>query len=493
MSKSSTKYQVPSTQYPVPSTPHPAPSTQHPAPSTQYPAPNVKLKTKLMYTAVPVLGKDRIDILDSLRGIAVLGILLMNIPYFALPDPTQFTDLIVLNEMGTINEKVWFVISWIFNGTQRALFALLFGAGIILFTQRQEQKTSGPLSADYFFRRNLWLMVFGLFNFYFLLWLGDYLLPYACCALILYTFRRMSPRSLLIAAGVCLLLMVGRENLDLYRNKNIITKGEQVAKLDTSITKLNSEQIEQLNAMKAFKERSTIESRKKIVEKSLKKVRGNYGNFYKYQTERGMEIFLYLAYYEIWSLLLFMFIGMAFYKNGVLTGKVSSGIYWWMVIIGLAVGLALTWYKIQLMIHHEFNRYEYTRNLVFNITEIGRVLRALGIFGIIMLMYKSGWFKWFFSLTRPVGQMAFTNYLGQSFLMGLFFYGIGFGMFGKLQRYEIYYVVAVTWVVQIIFSHIWLHFFQFGPLEWVWRQLTYWKRFPLTANKKVTPGKEIQL
>ena len=83
---------------------------------------------------------------------------------------------------------------------------------------------------------------------------------------------------------------------------------------------------------------------------------------------------------------------------------------------------------------------------------------------------------------RPVGQMAFTNYLGQSFLMGLLFYGIGFGMFGKLQRYEIYYVVGITWIVQIIFSHIWLHYFQFGPLEWIWRQLTYWKRFPLRRN-----------
>jgi uncharacterized protein len=437
-----------------------------------------------MQTAIPVLGKERIDILDSLRGIAVLGILLMNIPYFALPDPTQFYDLIVLNELGTINEKVWLVITWIFNGTQRALFALLFGAGIILFTQRQEQKVAVPLSADYFFRRQLWLMAFGLFNFYILLWIGDYLFPYACCGMLLYTFRNVSAKSLLTGAAVCLLLMVARENLDLLRNKNIIYQGEQVAKLDTTVNKLSQTQKQQLDDMKTFKQRSTIDSRKKQMEVSLNMVRGNYSNLYKYQVNRGMDIFISLVYYQIWSLLLFMFIGMAFYKNGVLTGTADSKIYWLMFIIGLGGGLLLSWYRIELMIDYQFNRYEYTKNSLFNFSEIGRALRALGLFALIMLLYKSGWFKWLFALTRPVGQMAFTNYLAQSFLMGVFFYGVGFGMFGKLQRYEIYYVVAVTWVVQIIFSHIWLRYFQFGPLEWIWRQLTYWKKLPIRHSNR---------
>ena len=115
---------------------------------------------------------------------------------------------------------------------------------------------------------------------------------------------------------------------------------------------------------------------------------------------------------------------------------------------------------------------------MFEYYEISRAFRSLGIFGLIMLMYKSGWFKWFFALLRPVGQMAFTNYLMQSLLVGLFFYGVGFGMYGKLQRFEIYYVVGATWLLQIIWSHIWLRYFRFGPLEWAWRSLTYWKRQP---------------
>jgi uncharacterized protein len=101
-----------------------------------------------------------------------------------------------------------------------------------------------------------------------------------------------------------------------------------------------------------------------------------------------------------------------------------------------------------------------------------------------MLLYKSGWFKWLFALTRPVGQMAFTNYLMQSVLCGLFFYGFGLGMIGKLQRYELYYVVAAVWIIEICWSHLWLKYFRFGPLEWSWRSLTYWKIQPLKREIK---------
>src|SRR5687768_9495165 len=153
-----------------------------------------------MQASTPILQNERIDILDSLRGIAVLGILLMNIPYFALPSPAQFWDLVVMNEMGTINEKVWLVVTGVFNGTMRALFCVMFGAGIILFTTRQEKKNSGVLSADYYHRRHLWLILFGLIHCYVLLWPGDYLFLYGCCGLLLFTFRRLSAKGLLIAA-----------------------------------------------------------------------------------------------------------------------------------------------------------------------------------------------------------------------------------------------------------------------------------------------------
>jgi uncharacterized protein len=170
---------------------------------------------------------------------------------------------------------------------------------------------------------------------------------------------------------------------------------------------------------------------------------------------------------------------MAFFKLGILTGTAATRIYWLLFIVGLSFGLPIAYYWMKAWVDANYSDYEWTKKAGLQVYAISRTLRSLGFFGLIMLMYKSGWFKWLFALMRPVGQMAFTNYLMQSFLCGLFFYGIGFGMFGKLERYQIYYVVASVWVIEIIWSHIWLKYFQFGPLEWLWRSLTYWKRQPL--------------
>lgn len=427
--------------------------------------------------AAPVSQSERIVLLDSLRGIAILGILLMNIPGFGLPEPA-YRDPSVLNEWDSINFQTWYFIEFFPEGSQRALFSMLFGAGIILFLSRQEKKNEGLWPADYFFRRQLWLLVFGLFNAYVLLWMWDILFHYACIGMIMFAFRRMSPKGLLIAAFICLLLQTVRENVDVYRDKKVITKGELIAKIDTTVTKLTDQQKEELGAMTGFKEKSTQKEKLKKMEKSTKSVRGDYFGFYEYQSERSFRTEVFYLYYMAWDILLFMFLGMAFYKTGIIQGQASSKIYWGLFIGGLGIGLLLSYFRLKPLIDFKFNEFDYIKNVQFEFYELSRAFRSIGIFGLIMLMYKSGWFKWFFALLRPVGQMAFTNYLMQSLLVGLFFYGIGFGMFGKLERYEIYYVVGATWLLQIIWSHIWLRFFRFGPLEWCWRSLTYWKRQP---------------
>ena len=138
----------------------------------------------------PVSQQERITILDSLRGIAILGILLMNIPSFGLPGGVSH-DPSVLNEHG-VNYSTWYLINWIPEGTQRALFSMLFGAGIILFTSRLENRLNGTLPLDYFIHRQLWLMVFSLFDVFVLLWNGDILLDYACLGLIMVAFRKLS-------------------------------------------------------------------------------------------------------------------------------------------------------------------------------------------------------------------------------------------------------------------------------------------------------------
>ena len=101
-----------------------------------------------------------------------------------------------------------------------------------------------------------------------------------------------------------------------------------------------------------------------------------------------------------------------------------------------------------------------------------------------MLVFRSGRLSWLMKALSAVGQMAFTNYLMQSIICTLFFFGYGLGYYGHLKFHQIYYVVASVWIFQMIFSVIWLKYFRFGPFEWVWRSLTYWKKQPLKISVK---------
>lgn len=429
----------------------------------------------------PVSQQERIVILDSLRGFAILGILLMNIPSFALPPPVNH-DPSVLNEWGSIDFTTWFVVDLVPEGTQRAIFSMLFGAGILLFIGGKEKRLDGMMPADYFFRRQLWLIVFSLFDVFVLLWSGDILLDYACFGMIMFAFRNLPPKRLLIGAAFCFIFMLARENRNLYLDKETIHRGELVAAIDTTKTKLSLIQKDQLTAMQDFKKRNSVESKLKRMEKNIKKNTGSYKVLYEYRTSRYIDDLVQYLFLGLWDVLLFMFMGMAFLKMGILTGQASVKIYLWMTVIGLGVGLTISYFRLQQMIDAKFNWYDYTKQVWFSSYELSRTFRSIGIFGFIMLLYKSGLFKWLFALLRPVGQMAFTNYLMQSLMCGLFFYGVGLGMFGKLQRHEIYYVVAAVWAIQIIYSNIWLYFFRFGPMEWAWRSLTYWKKQPMKKN-----------
>jgi uncharacterized protein len=431
-----------------------------------------------LQSAAPTSQGERIVLLDSLRGIAVLGILMMNIPGFSMPRIAYFVP--TLGDFSGANYYMWYGVEWFLEGSQRAIFSMLFGAGVLLFVSRLEDRTPGLMPAEYFLRRQLWLLVFGLFNAYVLLWFWDILFHYAIFGIMLFAFRRMKPRNLLIAAFACLLLQTARENLDLYRDKKTISRGIAISKIDTTKTPLTPFQKDRLGEYEELKASNTMESKKNRMERNLRDVQGPYETLYNNHSAASMRgetegVFHFLFF----DVILFMFIGMAFYKSGVLLGQSKASLYWLLFAGGLGIGLLLSYFRLQPQLRYKFDYFIEAQNISFQFYEISRTFRALGIFGGIMLLYKSGVFKWLFALMRPVGQMAFTNYLAQSLMCGLFFYGVGFGFFGKLQIYQTYYVVAAVWVIQIIWSHIWLHYFRFGPMEWLWRSLTYWKWQPI--------------
>ena len=433
--------------------------------------------------AVPVAQSERFFTLDMIRGIAVLGILLMNMPIFSTPESIAF-DPSVLNEMGTINYRIWYAVTWIFDGTQRALFSLLFGAGIVLFVSRLEKKFNGLAPADYFFRRQLWLILFSLIDVYILLWNGDILLDYACYGMLLFVFRNLSPRALIVAAVMCSLLMTARENRNLYHTKSMIEKGEAIVAMDTSVTKLTFLQKEALNGMQELKSRSAPEAKLKQAKEDIEKMTGSFASMYEARTSSYANGLVKFIYFSLWDVLTFMLLGMAFFKLGILTGTVRTHVYTWMCVVGLGVGLILSWLQIEFAIANRFNSYDILKNLPFSFHELARTPRAIGILGLIMLLYKSNLLKWIFAAMRPVGQMAFTNYLMQSLICGVLFNAYGFKLYGQLERYETYLVVLYIWIFQVIFSNVWMRYFLFGPFEWAWRSLTYWKRQPFVRGRE---------
>ena len=290
----------------------------------------------------------------------------------------------------------------------------------------------------------------------------------------------------MICAIVSTMLMFAVHQNFHYKDKAIIAKGEAVAALDTTKVKLTEKQQADLTAMNSFKEEVSKEAKVKSMNKETAAVLGTYEELYKDRTDKVVRQEMRYSYYYIWDILMFMFFGMAFYKNGFLLGKSKTTTYLLVCLIGLGLGLTISYVNISALIKSGFNEYDFVKNNSFNLYDVSRLFRAFGFLGLVMLLYKSNWFKWFFELMRPVGQMAFTNYLLQSIIGMFYFYGIGFGMFGKLQRYETYIYVGVVWLFEIILSHIWLRYFRFGPFEWAWRSLTYWKLQPFVREKSVS-------
>ena len=175
-------------------------------------------------TNAPVVSAQRISSLDVIRGVALLGILLMNITNFGLP--FAYFDPHNAGGADGLNFLTWQITSLFFEGTMRGLFSILFGAGVILMTSRAEARDPSVAVADIYFRRNLWLIAFGLIHAWLMLFTGDILYIYGIVGLFLFTFRHVAPRKLILL-GVFVLATTGMKdiywNLQDVRN-HILTK-----------------------------------------------------------------------------------------------------------------------------------------------------------------------------------------------------------------------------------------------------------------------------
>ena len=439
------------------------------------------------HTVSPLRKKERILFLDCVRGIALLGILLMN--SMAQSQSHLFYEHMNLNQSITgLNFYAWVVERGFFEGTMRGLFSILFGAGTVLLLNRLQKQKPGLEPADIFYRRMLWLLVFGLINAFLFLWPGDILYPYALLGLLLFPFRNWQPKKLMWAALLLLALGTYRENMSLYDNKEIIHNGKVAESMESKKQKLTDKQKGDLGRWHGFKEENTSEG---MMKKAMEETKGtqekskSYVGMVRHYRDINMMIQSVFFYNSWWDILMFFFIGMALFKSGYIEGKKSTGLYVAVTVIGIGIGVFLNYLLLRNQYANKFDMVIFTEKWDFSYYQVRRLFQTLGYLSLLILLYKVIPFRKIMGIFAPVGQMAFTNYLMQSIIMSTIF--LGMGWFGKLQRYEIYYVVAGVWIFQIIFSHIWLRYFLFGPFEWLWRSLTYEHKQPFLKGRRYTP------
>lgn len=424
----------------------------------------------------PVSAKERISSVDVIRGVALLGILLMNIISFGLPGQAYMDPTVAGGATGA-NLAFWLVNQILFEGKMRAIFSMLFGAGVIILTSRAENRGGEARAgiADIYYRRTLWLFAFGLLHAYFI-WVGDILYSYGLVGLMLYPLRKAAPKYLIVAGLALLSVLVP---INISEGQSIRSMRAEAAKADADAAAGKTLTDEQREAQKAWTEKlKQLKPPAAEIAKEIKDHRSGYWTLFPRRArEAGNFESVFFYHFIFFDVAGMMLLGMAFMKLGVFSAARTYQFYWAMVLGGYGIGIPVNAYVGYRNIAGHFEPAAMAIN--FSFYDLGRLTVALGHVGLVMLLVKTGALRWLSSRLAAVGQMALTNYLMHSMVCTLIFNGYGLGWFGQLQRYQLLYIVFGLWTFQLIASPIWLGNFLFGPMEWVWRSLTYWHKQPM--------------
>ncbi|HJR42515.1 MAG TPA: DUF418 domain-containing protein [Gemmatimonadaceae bacterium] len=403
----------------------------------------------------PLAERARIGSLDVLRGAALLGILVMNIQAFSMPgaaymNPTAYGDL------GGANWLVWLGGHLLFDQKMMAIFTMLFGAGILIFAG----KGGDPARALSLHRRRmLWLLLFGLLHAH-LFWYGDILFSYAVVGLLAYRFRDRPPTEL-IRKGIIILCVAPFIGVA----------------IGLSMRYWPTEAVAQFAGNAWAPSDSAV----------AREVGAYRGGWTRQAAVRTPTAFMFetiaLLIFVGWRVWGVMLLGMALLKLGILDGTRPPRSYARMAALGFGIGVPLV--ALGVWLHHSTGwNARYSMFFIGQINYFASIPVALGWIGLVLLAYTTRTLTGLTTRLAAVGRMAFTNYILQTLICITIFYGHAFGLFGSVARVGQIGIVVAIWVLQLVLSPIWLRHFQYGPLEWAWRSLTYGSRQPL---KRATP------
>lgn len=405
----------------------------------------------------PVQQTERIQIVDILRGFALFGILFVNMTIFSRP--IQAILFPVDPDTPWFDRGAAWLIHFLGEGKFYALFSLLFGLGLTLQMERIERR--GGRFVPLYLRRLLVLLGIGMVHA-FLIWMGDILILYALIGFLLMFFRKARPRTLLVwivilialpllfNAGITALLTWARSIPDVAQEMDAIfaeTTATYKADLARAYTVYANGSFSDITAQRI----------------------SDY-------TSMGLSSYFVLGF----NVLAMFLLGVYFGKREAFRNlEASRGLFRTLLVWGLIIGLAGNALYATMIL--SLPRIEPGWPLL--LATIGHTIGA----PLLMLAYVSafcllacspGWSKRL-QVLAPVGQMALTNYLTQSIVCTLIFYGYGLGLFGKVGTAAGIGLTIVIYLLQIPFSHWWMKRFSYGPAEWVWRSLTYLKPQPI--------------
>ncbi|PKP91613.1 MAG: hypothetical protein CVT75_08990 [Alphaproteobacteria bacterium HGW-Alphaproteobacteria-14] len=408
----------------------------------------------------PVTAGERIDALDFIRGLAVMGILAANIIAFGQPFEAYMYPAAFLTDSGDPNGWMWIAQFVAIDGKMRGLFTLLFGAGIYLFMEKAWAR--GATRGLQAWRLAI-LMVFGMVHFFFI-WPGDILFYYALFGFVSLACLKWSAKTQLWVglAGYMLGVLIYAV---------MFTATWAVA--DTSFGEISPELAEMRAGMVAAID-DTL-ARGDVPNAAI--AAGDYGTLLMHRlTEQWSEPLNNALLFGLETLPL-MLIGVALYRLGFFDGAIGRAkLLRWGWIGVIAGGLAHL--AIGLVVQAGGFTFYGTLAAFIGWSPLPRLWMVLGL-AALLVAYAPSATGWLGERIRAAGRAAFTNYLGTSILMMLVFHGWALGLFGELNRPQLYIVVVLAWAVMLAWSKPWLDRFRYGPLEWIWRSLTYRTVFPL--------------
>ena len=402
----------------------------------------------------------RIVTLDIVRGVAVMGILAMNIVGFALPFQSYMNPL-ALGPVGEADFVSWTISFILVDGKMRGLFSFLFGASMLLVIEQAEAK--GEPAEMVHYRRMFWLLFFGLVHLY-LIWFGDILVGYALVGMIAFLFRKLSKRALMGWAAALLIVQ-------LLIFAGLAANASQLQQA-AAIPGAAPEAIAEWQGLRDMFGALSPQARAQ----EFAVYRGGYAGILADRVRdqalapiKGLGLFG-------WETLAYFLLGMAALRSGFLTGGWTDARYRKAALLGFGIGIPAYALLAWLLARDDFS-VPAILALSMAATVPLRPLMVAATASLIILATRRGG-----ALTDRIaaaGRAAFTNYLGTSLIMTTLFYGYGAGLFGTMGRAQLWLVVLAMWGLMLLWSKPWLDRFRYGPLEWLWRSLARGEAQPM--------------